>query len=269
VSQIEMYQHCGERWRLRYVEKISEPSSPPLIRGRAVHAAVADDLRSKRDSGALLHSDDLDAIVSEQVDGGFTQEVKLEPEEAARGLSRVKGETKDVALRLSRLHHAGPARVIKPASVEEKIRVRVEGLPPIDAVLDIAETDHVIRDTKTSTRTPEESAAETSLQLQQYALTYIAKQKRPPAAMVLDNLIYYKPSKKNPDGDQKYIPLTTHYSPIKAQAYLDRVVAVNAGIVAGIAIPADRASWKCSPRFCGFFGTTCKFTRGMLAAEAR
>jgi len=264
VSQIEAYIHCGERWRLKKIEKIHEPSTSTQIRGTQVHAATAFNMIAKRDKGAAMLVEEVETLAFDGTIRAFSSgSVLLNADEAQDGLTNVAHATADVAAWLARLHHQQVAPDIDPVSVEETITVTPEGHTPMVAVLDLTDTKDVIHDTKTKTRAPNADEADISLQMSQYHLSFLAKNGRPPSALALDHLVYYKPSNKNPRGDVKYIQQVTHRTEEQLQSYLERVAAVEAAMKAGIAVPADVNSWKCSPKYCGFYGTICKFTRGM------
>jgi len=263
VSQIEDYIHCGERWRLKKVEKIHEPNTSTQIRGKVVHAATAENMRAKRDKGKELGVEEVESLAFDGAKAAFEgQSVLLTEEEAEEGLSAVKMATADVAMWLARLHHQEVAPYINPVCIEEKIRVTMEGIPPLEAVLDLTDTSDRIHDTKTKTRKPKQDEARISLQLTQYHLSFEAKNGRPPQELVLDHLIYYRPSGSRPMGAVEFMPQETTRSQAAMDAYLERVVAVDRAMKAGIAVPADVNSWKCSPKYCGFFGDICKYTRG-------
>jgi len=265
VSQIERYSFCGENWRLAYVENISEPSTPDSIRGSAVHTAVAAGMVRKR-AGGRMGLEEIETIAHDSARARFKAgAVLLEPDDAEMGIAAVTDRVADASVDLTRLHHVRVAPGIQPVDIEQRITVTMgPGLPEMIAVLDITDTEKRIHDTKTKGRRPNVDEARTSIQLSQYHISYQALHGEPPSELVLDHLMYFKPSKSRPDGDVDYDRQVTTRTQEQLQAYLDRVHAVNKAMEAGIAIPAPTSSWKCSPRYCGYYGTICKFTRGML-----
>ena len=263
VSQIETHNHCGERHRLRYAEGLKEPASPDLIRGRVIHQSVARDMRAKRDAGALLETEAIRDLASDDIEAGFKEEIRLSEEESALGINAVKAEAKHISIRLSSTHHLLAAPKIAPASIEERIEIEHPATGKLVAILDLTDAEDRIRDTKTAKKAPDEGAADRSMQLTAYQLAFHAKNKRPPSALVLDNLIFRAPTKTLPERAE-YLPLEAPpRSSAMLQAFIDRVEITRASIASGIAVPTDLSSWKCSPKYCGFFGDACRYTRGL------
>lgn len=267
VSQIGDFCHCPERWRLKHNEKIPEPSSPQVIRGRSVDAAVNADMRHKREHGVLMERRDVEALAYDTVAAEFRHGEVL----AKGSIRAAEGETKDVAVSLASLHHTDVAPAIEPVAIQQEITLQMgdqDGdLPPIVGVIDLTDKAGRVRDTKTSGRRPADDQADISDQLTQYFISYEALNSKPPTALVLDNLVWYKPSGKNPRGKGVYLPQETTRGPAQIVSYINKVKAVNAAMKAGIAIPADINSWKCSPRWCGFFGGACRYTRGVRKGD--
>jgi len=263
VSQIERYSMCGESWRLRYSENIREPSTPDCVRGTAVHQVAASSMVGKR-AGNPMMLEEVEQLASDAAKAVFSnQSVMFTPDDAARGLETVKGEVADAAVALSRLYHIRVAPGIEPVAIEQKISLNIPGLPEIISVLDLTDSKDRVRDLKTKSRAPNAEEANKSIQLSQYHLSFEALNGRPPSDLMLDHVIYHKPSKKHPDGEAVYVDMHTTRSPEQLQAYLDRVSVVNESMEKGIAVPASPTNWKCDPKWCGYYGDLCRYTRGM------
>lgn len=262
VSQIENYCHCGEKWRLRYLENIPEPSTSHQIRGTAVDRSVSQNMTHKRDHGVVLALDEAEQIAADAADNAFrASAVALSEDEAEAGLEVTKGNVIDASVALARRHHQEVAPRIDPVTIQEKITVSMPGRPDIIAVLDLTDKQKRVRDTKTTARKPNQDAVDRSLQLSQYHLSYQAHYGEPPSALVHDTLVIHKPTEKSPIIKTEYHLIETHRTEAELQAYLDRVDAVDAAIQKGVAVPADVNSWKCAPQFCGYYGTICRYTR--------
>ncbi len=269
VSAINDFCHCGERWRLKHDEGLREPETRHTITGTSLHRAVAENMRHKKKTGRLMLASDVSDVAASSVRTAFqVAPVLLTGDDGGRPVTVVQDDIVDVAVMMARCHHSEVAPAITPVDIEERATLEVPGLPPIVTVMDLTDAAGNIRDTKTSSRAPARDAADKSLQLTQYQITYRALHGKEPTGLVLDNLVHRKATQSRPLAKVEYarqaVPPRNRDT---VQGYLDRVVAVDASIKAGIAVPADVNSWKCSPRFCGFFGDACRYTRGMKPRE--
>lgn len=105
----------------------------------------------------------------------------------------------------------------------------------------------VIRDTKTSKKSPSDDTAHNSHQLSAYALASQVLDGKLPDKMVLDYLVDLK-------RETKYVPLETTRDAEQAQAYLSRVVNAIVSIRSGVFMPAPNTAWWCSEKYCGYHG---------------
>jgi len=127
----------------------------------------------------------------------------------------------------------------------------VEIIPPPEK-FDTTATGLVVRDTKTSKRTPSEDSAEDSTQLVSYSLATLVLDKKLPDGVVLDYLV--RTDKRH---DLKYVPRTSTVSMDDINVFLFRFSrAVHAWATAcktGAFLPANTDDWHCSERFCGYW----------------
>lgn len=255
-SQILRMSDCGEYYRLRYVEGRSGPSSPWLLVGSAVHHTIAQDLRTKLDTGSLLpmaavRDHARDDLVAEW-DG---VDVVLNGDGVTDAMA--KGQAIDRAISLSTLHHFKVAPNINPLAIEQKGVIALKGYP-FDIALqkDIVEPG-VIRDTKTTSKKPPVDAAKFSFQLQLYAIHQTLKDGKPPGRLVLDHLVH------SPGGQKTYhVETTTAPTPERREWVLAMIVRTAANIEKG-AFQPNPGSWLCSQTYCEFARMgACKFWSG-------
>jgi hypothetical protein len=103
----------------------------------------------------------------------------------------------------------------------------------------------VIRDTKTSKKSPSENTAHESNQLSAYALASQVLDGKLPDALKLDYLIDLKRGVKT-------MVMETKRNPEDATAYLNRVVNAIVSIRSGVFVPAPNTAWWCSAKWCGY-----------------
>jgi hypothetical protein len=112
-------------------------------------------------------------------------------------------------------------------------------------IVEKTETALVIRDVKTSKKSPSEDTAEKSNQLTAYAIASQVLDGKLPDAMKLDYLVDLKKSTKT-------MTLTTRRDDQQAITYLNRIVNAIAAIRSGIFVPAPDQAWWCDNRYCGY-----------------
>jgi len=127
--------------------------------------------------------------------------------------------------------------------------------------IDILEEDPanlVIRDTKTSGKSPNKGSAEDSMQLTAYSLATQAIPElggRLPDAAVLDYLVY-TPKRH----ELKYVPLTNTPEQEDNNVFLNRFAVAVQAFRTGVFVPAPATYWGCSEKFCGYFGI-CEYVK--------
>lgn len=113
-------------------------------------------------------------------------------------------------------------------------------------------TSLVIRDTKTSKRTPSEDSAEDSNQLVSYGLATLVLDKKLPDATVLDYLV--RTPKRH---DLNYVPRTSTVTMEDINVFLFRfaraIHAWHSANKTGAFLPANTDDWHCSEAFCGYW----------------
>lgn len=104
----------------------------------------------------------------------------------------------------------------------------------------------VIRDVKTSKKSPSEDVAEKSNQLTAYAIASQVLDGKLPNALKLDYLIDLKRGTKT-------MTVETKRDDLQAMSYLNRIVNGIAAIRSGVFVPAPDQAWWCDNRYCGYF----------------
>ena len=192
ASAVTTFLRCGQQYYFAYVAGIKSPPSLRAIRGTAVHKAVETDMSQKVSTREDLPVGDmLDAY-----DTSWTVET-------VNGYAVDKGEdpgvVKDKGYDLVKLYHQQVAPRIQPILVEEPIQFTINGqlytgqIDLAERITDENSWDHgklVVRDTKTTARTPTEDAY--TLNMTGYALAQRQVSGEVEADIVLDYLIALK-----------------------------------------------------------------------------
>ncbi|MDP9135239.1 MAG: PD-(D/E)XK nuclease family protein [Actinomycetota bacterium] len=250
-STLATLSRCGMQAYHRYVEGRISPPGVALIVGKAVHQASEADLVSKMETGALLPEGAVEELAAEALDATWEgEEPLLSDEDRERGVAVVRGEAKDEAVSLSKLHHDEVAPALAPIAVERRLRLELVGFDyDLEGTIDVEEAD-TIRDRKTSSRAPAEDEAVGHPQLETYAMMRKVIDGRDTKEVALDYLI--KSTKK-----PRAVTVKAR-APREFTSILRRIEAASRVFQSGAFYPVDPtgpSGWVCTPRFCGYFAT--------------
>lgn len=252
-SALRTLQECGEKFRRKYLEREWTPATPRQLRGTVVHRVATHSLLRKLRERTLPSVEEARDLAATEFDRRWGAGVTLSRDERTAGPS-VAAESKDFAVDLSGYHVRRLAPVITPIGVERQIIVR-----PQDSDLEIHGTidlidqgaaGEVIRDLKTSEKSPPEHAAATSQQLTMYGMIRLAEVGRLPARFALDYLV--RTPKRH---EQKHVPQETTRTPDDIRALVARLNTAVEAVRRGVFVPANQESWWCSPTYCEYFAT--------------
>jgi len=250
VTQINMLSRCSLQWWWRYGKGIKSPPGVALVLGRGTHAAVEADLVNKMEWGELLDEEEVKATAADA-----TRRIWQEMEPVRTDEDPDEGGTVDTAVSLASLHHRQVAPALEPTAVEETFVLEMDGFPfDLTGVKDIKEKGR-IRDTKTSSKTPQADEAAKSIQLTAYHLDETARGNAD-NEVVLDFLV----KSKTP----KAVSLTATRTEEDHRRFLARVEAAAKVIETGAFYPTDPGSWACSSRFCSYFDSVCPHGRAAV-----
>jgi len=239
ASALGMLARCGEQYRFRYVEGIKAPPGVQLVIGKGTHAAIERDLINKQHWGSLLPDDSIADYAADAARAAWEDDEPLVQEGDPD-----KGGAVDTAVSLAQLHHRELAPAIEPVAIERGFLLELDGFPfDLMGFVDIEEKGR-IRDTKTSSKSPQADAADQSDQLTLYHLDAVTRG-LPPPVVQLDYLVKTK--------TPKAVSLTSKRGPEDHARFLRRVEAAAKVIEAGAFYPTGADSWACSARFCGYW----------------
>jgi hypothetical protein len=191
ASSTNTFLRCGESWRLIYIEGRRGLPRLRAIRGIAVHRAVEVSMRQKITSYVDLPVDDMADAYSDSWANETASGYELDEGENA-------DKVKDAGVGLIRLYHKTVAPRIQPELVEEPLQFKING-QAWSGQIDLShrvfnpitrESRRVIRDTKTTGRTPTEG--QHLLAMSGYAISQRQATGEIEADTVLDYLIANK-----------------------------------------------------------------------------
>lgn len=271
-SGLILFNTCAEAFRRRYICGDKRPPAAHLIVGRAADTGIHTDLEEKLKTGTLLPDEAVEAITADIVEREFKEEVDLEGQPVqTKGWAR--GAAIDRAVSFASYGHRNLNPVISPKALHRKWSVRLDDFfkkrgvagVKLDYVgeMDIEEYLHdftdkpgiAIRDIKISRRSPPEDAANAKhfVQLTSYALGKQVEDGVMPQRVQVDYLVDLK---KGIEHKPRY----AERDQFDLAALFNRLEVFARAFKAGLFPPAPRDHWKCSPKWCGYYGT-CPYVR--------
>lgn len=256
-SQINTLARCGEQYRRRYVAKEKAPPGIALGRGTAVHKGVEANMIAKLETGKPLPVDAVLAQTADAFDAWADGEFVIDGEYTGMPVKMALSTAKDESVALAGEHTTAIAPEIIPTAIETRIELPPSTLLPVKfvSILDLIDNGEVIRDTKTTRKSPQADAAHTSDQLTSQDLAFRALYRKNPLEACLDYVW------RTEGGKVSHKTLRTDRTKADLMVFVRRANAVLAVIDAEIFLPAPVDSWACSKRFCGYT-ESCVYFRG-------
>lgn len=239
----------------RYIDGKKSPPGVAAYVGTAVHRAAELDLARKIESGQLASAEEVRQRAVDAIDSAWAEEPPLlSDEEREAGEVRVKGAAKDKTVRLSDLHHDQVSPIIQPEAVELRLRVEDPNFKyAVEGTIDVLDKRRILRDRKTSAKSPSADEADGNVQLDVYTML-LDQHGKPVDTLALDYLVDTKVPKYVAVVAEATRDHTSTLARIGAFARL-----LDSGAFQPVN-PSGPSGWICQPRWCGFYDT-CEFGR--------
>lgn len=256
-SMLNMLGRCGEQFRRRYVLGEIVPPGVAIVTGKTAHTVAEKELTYKvLNEGQLMSGEEVkdtarDAFTHHWEEGG----VKLDPDEAEKGIEAVKGAAADQAIQLATLYHVKLAPVINPLD-KERIEwawiIEMEGFPfDLAGTMDVVEPGG-FRDLKTAAKTPSQADIDRSDQYTMYAIAHQVILGNVPT-IHQDTLVKIK--------TPKVVTLPTTRDQTHFDVLTQRLEVFALAHEKGVFIPTNQDTWQCSLKYCGY-ARTCRYYNG-------
>ena len=161
-SSVSCFGDCSARWYYRKVLELPELRTAALALGSAVHEALAENFRQKRETHADLPYAGVRPLFLEALAEQFDIGVSLAEDETPSDLI-------DCGESMIRVYLDQAAPGIHPAAVELPVEGMI-GDVPVHGIVDLLTTDGQVIDLKTAARKPAGISAAHRLQLSTYAM---------------------------------------------------------------------------------------------------
>ena len=249
-----MFLRCQLQFQYRYLDGLIRPPGVALVIGSSVHSAAEVNLVTKRDTGTPFSADAVADLAAMHFDRRWSAEgeVELDEDEQSRGRDAVKGDAKDMSIKLTVLHAMDLVPRLQPLHVERSVRVSIPGIRnELEGTFDLQTKDGKLHDLKTSGKKLDAASITDSVQMRLYNVLAEVADGKPPTKLALDVV----QKTKTPSAYIVESPTFASSKPI-----LDMIHRVEDIIEKGVFAPAEPTSWVCSKSYCGYFDT-CPFGR--------
>jgi hypothetical protein len=260
-SALTKLERCGEAFRRRYIEEEVIPPSPRMLRGTVVHRVASAAMMRKLEEHQLPGREEAKDLAATEFEQQWAGGVSLQAEPIEGSVELEKARSKDFAVDLSEFYVDGVAPRVEPVAVERHITVKPKGSDLVihgtmDLVTKVPDGE-VVRDLKTSEKSPSMDTADRSQQLSMYALIRQAEVGELPVKLTLDYLVR-TPAR----AERKHVPLDTTRTAADTAALVHRINTAVEAVRRGVFMPTAPDSWWCSPAWCEYFGSCVYVRRG-------
>lgn len=236
-SQLSMYLRCPAQFMFRYEEGLILPPKSSMTKGKAVHKGQEINYKQKIESKEDLPLDDVKDAVATEFETA-AEETEFKPDED-------KGKIKDESITLATLYHNEVAPKVQPQYVEEEVYFTIPDTSiNLKGFIDVVQEGGIIRDTKTTAKSPSQETANKSMQLTAYSLAYRTLTGKNEGGLVLDYLI----NTKTP----KVMQLETTRTDDDLKRFISISKQVTKAIQSGIYYP-NPDNFMCSEMNCGYW----------------
>lgn len=246
-SQVDLYQKCGARYEMKYVQKRATRTSSSQARGKTVHS-VLEQLHRLRKYGEVPSWNLTKGLIEDALKENMREVEEWDDKVSSVEHARVGAEA---ALKIyvdTRLP------IMDVRAIETKIEININERVPFLGYIDVIEDGGVdpgpghlygpadsVRDVKTTTKEYGKGEIINSLQLSLYAgATNVP-------SVAYDLLI------TPPKGPARYVEHTSSRTATEIQHAFDVVEDAARGISAGIFPRTSPQNWMCSPKWCPYF----------------
>lgn len=151
---MNMFMRCSQQYFYRYIEGLKLPPTSSMVQGRSYHKGLEHNFTQKIETHEDLPKDDVKDAFSTDFNEAI-KEVEFDEEETSKGIDKVKGELKDVGIRLIEKAATDLFPTIQPVFVEQKIDVEFENVDyTLTGFIDLIDDKGIIHEEKTSAKTP-------------------------------------------------------------------------------------------------------------------
>jgi len=245
ASQINQFMRCPSQWKYRYIDGLKLPPSSAMVQGISYHKGLETNFVQKIETHEDLPKEDVKDAFATSFDAEI-KEVEFNEEETSEGIDKVKGELKDVGMKLIDKASTDLFPLIQPVAVEKKIDIEFENVDyTLTGIIDLIDDKGIIHEEKTAAKSPSKDKEGNYIIDQGYLVQG--------AIYCLGtsiNRISYDYAIKT--RDPKIITIEHETSDEEKAFVLSLLGQVDHAIKSEAFYP-NRSSWMCSKKSCGYW----------------
>ena len=266
-SLLGMMSRCPHQVYLRYVKGIIIPPGIAARRGSAVHSGAEYAHRIKMEKDIVAPLDEVSDATHDSFVKMITEEGVFLTEEEQDNKNEVLNQSLNEAISLASTYHRHIVPTLQSIGIiEERLYADVGVGLPISGKMDLV-ADDAIRDIKTAGKRWSEGDENKKLQPDMYRCLLI-KNGLPDLPFKYNILTNLKNEPKNTGEnviyDLEFKACCDSRETIRTaeteKKLIARIQVVAKMLKDGNFPPADSEHWLCSPTWCGYFGSVCKYT---------
>lgn len=262
ASQLAEFERCGVLYKMRRINMVSFGPTSPMVRGLALHHAVALNYDQKIETRRDLALDVvLDAAATRARDLMHAdQPLHLTRGERQVGRAAVRDSVVDQVVRMSKRYHLERAPHVQPVLVEHRVTMTSRESFDVVVVLDLATDEDEVWDLKSrEARPPRGGEEHTSPQLTLQWAAYSQVMGKPPRSVGLE----FVHAPKNPAAHARLERLASTRTRADVDDVTRRLREADAAIRRGDFRPANpETDWWCSEKWCVAWDV-CPFVAGL------
>lgn len=238
ISQLQDFLRCPAYYEFRYIDGIVLPRSAASLQGHCVRFGVQSNYRQKLTSYEDMPIAELEDRVADEFD---REALEVEWQDGED-----REEIKDETLALIGIYLRNLAPSIQPLFVDSHYALEISGtnLITIKGCIKLIDEDVILRDTKTSGRSPAADDIAKNLKLTADAFAYRKLTGRVEGGVALDYLVRTK--------QPKLVSVTAVKTQIDMERLCSIIVCVAAAIQRGEFYP-NPSQLYCSKKYCGYW----------------
>jgi len=252
-SSISTYQMCPRSWRFHYLDKVPAPASGAIVFGNAVHGAIEEHIKTSFATDRVSLSDrwarNWQAQIARNADNGITYaEYKGESEESLNECGQTMLSDPDTIALVDALQ---PLVLEEQVQIERYVELQVPGVPiPIVGYIDLIEADGIPADFKTSGRSWDQDQADGELQ----PTFYLAALNQLGAPLIGDENGFFFRHYVFVKTKKPQVQIWESYRTIGQMFWLFGLIKETWEAISAGAFPPNTTTFKCSPRYCEYWG---------------
>lgn len=256
ASKLNRFEMCGEAYKRFYIDGDKRLPGLNLVKGTAFHALAQKNNAQKIKTRIDIALADMQDYIRDQFEISYLDGINFTKEECTRK-DQIRGETKDLLVATA-ITYRPTAETVMPRAVEQKSIIKMPNAKEdLVFIMDVETTADVIIDYKLTGKKKSQNDIDSDLGLTAYSMAFKVKHGKDPKSIAFHNFVSrITPKKKEIKSEFNY--LETKRDNKDFSIFITRTENAIRAINYGIFTPPPVGAWKCSEKYCEYWGD-CKY----------